>query len=453
MSVVAVSLAMVMAGTGELDVFRRFRFMHGHYGDGVQYGHHLATHMAIGLLFLGRGRFTLGNSDAAVTALLIAFYPVYPAQPYENRIHLQAYRHLWVMAVEPRCIFARDVDSDESIFLPIKLRVVEGDNVRGTQLIAPTLIPSLSSVESIVVDSARYWPVALHLKTNADHLAGFLRTGTIYVKRKTGHYSYAQDPKGFRNVFTRSGSEAGNLVVDFGEVSHTLVSAGADVHEFMSSFGRRPEFGAAAVHLLGSSDREPSEYEAFSSAVLLECLTRDKADLIPVYHSLFAAQAAITAGSVRRDALVGLDQLLFVAAFYAGGHFRSVFARDGRIHEQLLQKALVAHLERKLERAAGESCTDAVRRYLRDPGVWPADDGASTVARYLGIHRAPAMARLEELRDLVAETREASAPAGAQDEVARAVELVLRSTRRTLIRWGEPTWTLALHNEMTAVWL
>jgi hypothetical protein len=55
---------MVMAGTGEISCLRRLQFAYGMYHQTMyhrsfKYGIHITTHMSLGLLFLGGGRFTL----------------------------------------------------------------------------------------------------------------------------------------------------------------------------------------------------------------------------------------------------------------------------------------------------------------------------------------------------------------------------------------------------------
>jgi len=45
-----------MAGTGNLDVLRIARQLRQRHSPDVPYGSHMAVHMAIGLLFLGGGR-------------------------------------------------------------------------------------------------------------------------------------------------------------------------------------------------------------------------------------------------------------------------------------------------------------------------------------------------------------------------------------------------------------
>lgn len=56
LSVLLLSLAMVVAGSGNLKVLQLCRFMHKKTGGEMNYGFHLAHHMALGLLFPGGGR-------------------------------------------------------------------------------------------------------------------------------------------------------------------------------------------------------------------------------------------------------------------------------------------------------------------------------------------------------------------------------------------------------------
>jgi len=51
----------------------------------VTYGSHLATHMALGLLFLGGGRYTLSNSPNSVAVLIISLFPKFPTHSNDNR--------------------------------------------------------------------------------------------------------------------------------------------------------------------------------------------------------------------------------------------------------------------------------------------------------------------------------------------------------------------------------
>jgi hypothetical protein len=75
----------------------------------------MALNMAIGLLFLGGGELTLSRSNEAIAALLISLYPRFPCATNDNQYHLQALRHLYVLAVEPRTFLAYDIDTAQPV--------------------------------------------------------------------------------------------------------------------------------------------------------------------------------------------------------------------------------------------------------------------------------------------------------------------------------------------------
>jgi len=77
-----------MAGTGDLDTMRICRHLRNRVGptnNVVIYGSHLATHMALGLLYLGGGRYTLSTSPPALAAMICAFFPKFPTHSKDNR--------------------------------------------------------------------------------------------------------------------------------------------------------------------------------------------------------------------------------------------------------------------------------------------------------------------------------------------------------------------------------
>ncbi|KZF24681.1 hypothetical protein L228DRAFT_259865 [Xylona heveae TC161] len=179
--VVALSCAAVMAGTGDLLLFRRLRSLHGRIDGDTPYGSHLAGHIAIGVLFLGGGTFTFGTSNLAIASLLCAFYPLFPTAVLDNKSHLQAFRHFWVFAAEPRCLIIRDVDTHRPISLPVQVLLRDGSSRR---LTAPCLVPELHDVHSLSTSSPEYWSVTMDFANNPSHLAAFKRNQTIYVRRR-----------------------------------------------------------------------------------------------------------------------------------------------------------------------------------------------------------------------------------------------------------------------------
>lgn len=179
---VALSAACVMAGTGDIQVFRRLRSLHGRIDDETPYGSHLATHFAIGVLFLGGGSHTFGTSNLAVASLLCAFYPLFPTTVLDNKSHLQAFRHFWVLAIERRCLVARDVDTQRPISLPILVTLKDSGTQRA--MIAPCLLPELHTISQIQSNDPEYWRVTLDLLHNPKHLDAFRRHQSIYLRRR-----------------------------------------------------------------------------------------------------------------------------------------------------------------------------------------------------------------------------------------------------------------------------
>lgn len=111
---VLLSISLVFAGTGDLGILRIIRMMRsriGYTNNHVTYGSHMAIHMALGFLFLGAGRFSLSRTPLAVASLVCSLFPKFPTHSNDNRYHLQAFRHLYVLAIEPRLFLPRDIDS------------------------------------------------------------------------------------------------------------------------------------------------------------------------------------------------------------------------------------------------------------------------------------------------------------------------------------------------------
>ncbi|ODQ53556.1 hypothetical protein SAICODRAFT_38394, partial [Saitoella complicata NRRL Y-17804] len=178
--VIAVSAACVMAGTGDLDVMRRLRRLHSRAGEDVAYGSHMAAHMGLGILFMGGGRYSLSTSNLAIASLSAALYPIWPNATDDNMCHLQALRHLWVLAADARCLVPRDVDTRQPTVLPVMIPVQREDGtVEVVQRTAPCLLPELKTVPEVSSDSNEFWPTRLDLRDNPDHLKNFQKSQTI----------------------------------------------------------------------------------------------------------------------------------------------------------------------------------------------------------------------------------------------------------------------------------
>ena len=181
---VALATVTVMAGTGDIPVFRRLRTLHGRDDGDTPYGSHLAAHLAVGALFLGGGTFTFGTSNLAIASLLVAFYPIFPSTVQDNKSHLQAFRHFWVLAAEARCLVTRDIDTNQPVTVPITIALRSGNNI---QRHTPCLLPELDQIKTVSTTSSAYWNMTLDFENNATHLSSFKSTRTIYVRRRPAH--------------------------------------------------------------------------------------------------------------------------------------------------------------------------------------------------------------------------------------------------------------------------
>jgi anaphase-promoting complex subunit 1 len=184
---VALAAATVMAGTGDLALFRRLRSLHGRVNPETPYGSHMAGHMALGALFFGAGCYTFGTTNLAIASLIAAFYPVFPMDVTDNKAHLQAFRHFWALAAEARCIIPRDIDTQRTITLDVMIHMRDGTSQRIT---APKLLPELVSIAKIETISSEFWPVTLDLANNSAHLESFQKNQTLHVRRRPAHEAH-----------------------------------------------------------------------------------------------------------------------------------------------------------------------------------------------------------------------------------------------------------------------
>ena len=391
LNVVTIALSVVMSGTGELNVLRRLRVSHGQEGAGVTYGTHTAMHMACGILFLGRGHYTLGSSNLAIAAMSVAFFPRFLSSPGDNRAYPQAFRHLWALAVEPRCLIARDIETRETVYLPVKVRLRDGDQVRQQNLISPTLIAPFESIISIEVDSPRYWPITYDLSNPRDRDT-LVRTRTIHVKRKAGFLDYSLDPKGIRSIFVRAGSMTGfDLHYDLISPAAPPTISASEVVELITAHSGDPTLIALSERFAGDTP-----FEVALRIILLECVSLDKQLLLPVYMSLLLSLTLSDDMTLEMIA-----QLNFLRTFYAPG----VFERDyllptssGERRFPLMRPNTITALYRCLVDSPGDINERERREYLAN-GQWGED--AKGLAAYICRNNVPPIRMLQLLGEKV----------------------------------------------------
>lgn len=182
--ILALSVSVVMAGTGDLEVLRRLRALHGRDDPDTPYGSHLAAHLAIGALFLGCGTATFGTSNLAIAALLVSFYPIFPTSVMDNRSHLQALRHFWVLATEQRCLVTKDLQTCQPNVVPIIINMKTSSSHEPVlHRTTPCLLPPLDQIASLSTScSPQFWDVTLDFSDERVREA-FIKTQSLYLRR------------------------------------------------------------------------------------------------------------------------------------------------------------------------------------------------------------------------------------------------------------------------------
>ena len=469
-----------MAGTGEITCLKRLRYAYGMsqqmmYLHGFKYGVHVSTHMALGLLYLGGGRYTLGTSDAAIAAMVMAFFPRFHHVSSDNRSYLQALRHMWVLAVEPRCLIARDVDTNEVVYLPVKITMREDKTIEQTQLISPTLIPDMDRLMSIRVDTPRYWPFYLDTTAHPRHKETLLNSQTLYVKRRTAFLSYTEDPRGSRSLFVRSGSPAGGAAtLDFPQLSDTKTHPAGDLGEFITSFSNNILFLAFADHFSrpeGETDEEII-FQNYCHATLLDCILQDKPRTIQSHLTLYMYR---NMSPESRYFHLRLQDLRFAADFYAKVYDRRFSGRTEKnprpplIRDTTVQGALHA-LDKKLDSVRSMTTFLAyMGQYVRgeslpDDGVLRVggDFDGETLSRYLAWYLlrngVPVSTLLVVLRQLAGDAHKqclgVPPPEGTLDEhgLDLGIKEVLHATGTRMTASLGSGWNVRSLNEILNSW-
>lgn len=356
--VTVLSLSLVMAGTGDLEVMRTCRHLRlrsTHASSHVLYGSYLATHMALGFLFLGGTELTLSTRPMAVAALLCSLFPCFPIHSSDNRYHLQAFRHLYVLAVEPRHLLPVDTVTGNVVYshITVSFRPTNAYGACEYVLKAPCHLPELDLLDSIALNDPRYWPVVFRRDKNWDLLkAVLLCRGRLCVKHKAGCLPYAVDPTGCKTAFEQS------AIKDLlrGWSGRPKVSACFSENTVISKF---TEF---FLRVRASGDSEQALQHAFGT-ILLECTMRERVDTLSTLFDLFQ-----TARHDFMQSTLPLWQARIVLAYYN-------FWRGQK--RQLIDTSFALTLRARVAAAVDdiipkEELCAAVQMYMKDGANVPA---------------------------------------------------------------------------------
>ncbi|CAN6838494.1 unnamed protein product [Brassica oleracea] len=317
---IVLSLSVVMAGSGDLQIFRLLRFLRSrNSADGhANYGTQMAVSLATGFLFLGGGMRTFSTSNGSLAMLLITLYPRLPSGPNDNRCHLQAFRHLYVLATEARWLQTIDVDSGLPVYAPLEVTVKETELYSETRYceVTPCILPERAILKRICVCGPRYWPQQVELVPEEKHWWSFgdksdpLNSGVIYVKRKVGACSYVDDPVGCQSLLSRAMHKVvfGLRTLDESNMlanSHRELDSDS-VDHLVSTFSSDPSLIAFAQLCCDKSwnDRSDSDFKEFCLQVLFDCISKDRPALLQVYLSLYTTIGSMADLLVKSDSNV-----------------------------------------------------------------------------------------------------------------------------------------------------
>ncbi|XP_028976286.1 anaphase-promoting complex subunit 1 isoform X3 [Esox lucius] len=283
LSMVLLAVSMVMAGSGNLKVLQLCRFLHKRTSGEMNYGFHMAHHMALGLLFLGGGRYTLSTTNSAIAALLCALYPHFPAHSTDNRYHLQALRHLGVLAAEPRLLVPVDVDTLKPCYalLDITYKETQWYEETTVELMAPTMLPELQLLKKIKVKGPRYWELSIDLSKGTQHLQSILsKDGVLYVKLRAGQLPYKDDPRGWKSLLAPNVNNRNSEVRTFKP-------------EAISTFTSDAALVSFAEYFCKASESMKHDTLAVFSTILYECVTQENPEMLPTYIAVDQAVQAL----------------------------------------------------------------------------------------------------------------------------------------------------------------
>ncbi|KAJ2875111.1 Anaphase-promoting complex subunit 1 [Coemansia aciculifera] len=188
LDILCISAALVMAGSGDVATMTRLRALHG-VSASRSYGNHMAVHMALGILFIGGGaRFTISRSHESIAMLVVALFPRFPQHYTDNVEHLQAWRHIWALCVEPRCLVVRDATTDKICRnATVSIIRLGQSGMRETETVVPPVsFRLLAGAVSVRLQAPGYLPLDLDFLRSAATEQRLLARRVVYLQPATG---------------------------------------------------------------------------------------------------------------------------------------------------------------------------------------------------------------------------------------------------------------------------
>jgi len=399
-AVILIAWALLVAGSGDVAVYRRFRSLHG--VDNHPYSVRTALHTAIGIIHVAAGRYSFGQSNLAIAAMAIAFFPRYPSTMDDNRSYLQAWRHLWALAIEPRCIATADVDTLKAVVMPMKTTLVAPD---GSQIAkttnSPYLVDSYEQIVSLASGSPRYISPVISVRKSHSQRDTLLKLQTVFVQRKSNALDYTEDPKGNRSI----GILSNTLQVAHSDTQYSLTGADyrarelVDLNDVVTEFTNDPTYrGFLAVFVEGCGNPKLStKHFSFGDAaqtILLDSLLQNRSEILTTHLNLILDLDL--SGSVHGP--LNMEVLEFASRYYGSTiaeQLRQINQQKSTKVPSLFRRSILTSVLANLENTIRKGCN-----HKEEEALWRAvtslESGIQTrnLGSKLTLHNVPTKAQL-----------------------------------------------------------
>jgi len=183
--------------------------------------------------------------------------------------------------------------------------------------------------------------VVVTLKANTNEDSVLKQAPVIYVKRKTGFLPYAEDPRGFRSILSRSFPK--NRIVP----RSVLTSKKKSRAEFVQAFSADPSVLAFASHFCSDDVEDATSIatNTFCTTMLYECLTHEKPEILNACLTLWNATRGLNA----QTSSLSLSDLRLLLTYYECRSSPTTNFDDVGDGEHIIQASFVELLRSKLE--------------------------------------------------------------------------------------------------------
>ncbi|KAI6648581.1 Anaphase-promoting complex subunit 1 [Oopsacas minuta] len=160
----------------------------------VGYGNQMAYHIALGFACLGNFQYSIRTSDDSIAYLLISLYPVFQNSSLKDIYHLQAFRHIYALALERRFLHVKDIYTNQSCTAHAIIKYTSFGIDYSKRIRIPYLVPETHRIYSITIHSDEYWPI--QLDDNIGYFSDlYSEGGLIYLLKRS--FFWESFPNGY----------------------------------------------------------------------------------------------------------------------------------------------------------------------------------------------------------------------------------------------------------------